>query len=72
MTHLDGFGGLAGWNEARLAFVFESEAFSVDLDNVGVVQQSIQQGGRESGIAGEGLIPLSERQVAGQHNGPFS
>ncbi len=53
-------------------FTAQPVAFAADLHDVGMVQQTLQHGGRECGIVGEGTSPLGEWQVAGEnHAAPF-
>lgn len=53
-------------DHARLSFILESVAFSGQGENVGMVQEPIQHGRRQRGIAAEGIGPLAERQVRSQ------
>ena len=45
--------------------MFEPIAFAGDRYDVGVMQQTVQQGGGECRVLGESGIPLAERQIAG-------
>lgn len=49
-----------------LALLSQSVAVSFDLDDVGMVQDTVEHRCRQCGVAAEGLVPLRERQVAGQ------
>jgi len=60
--------GRRGFDDSGFAFVFESVALSSDLDDVGVMQQAVEQCGGERTVAGEGLAPPPEQQVAGQQH----
>jgi len=41
--------------------VLQPVAFSRDLDDRGVMQEAIEHGGGQHGVAGEGLVPAAER-----------
>lgn len=48
------------------ALLFEAVAVSLDLNDVSVMQDAVEHGGRQRGVAAEGGVPLRERQVARQ------
>jgi hypothetical protein len=52
----------------RLAFFFEAETFSADIDDRGAMQQAVEGGTGEHGVIGEDLAPLAESLVAGQRD----
>ena len=52
-----------------LSLLFESVAISFYLDDMGVMEDAIEHGCRQRGVAPEGLIPLCKWQVAGQYHG---
>lgn len=51
------------------ALLFQAVAVSFDLNDMGVMQDAVEHGGSQRGVAAEGGIPLCERQVAGQDHG---
>ena len=51
-----------------LALLFEAVAVSLELDDVGVMQDSVKHGRGQRRVAAECLIPLRERQVAGKNH----
>lgn len=56
---------------AGLALVFETIAFPGDGQDMGVMQQAIQQCGGERRVLGKGMVPLSKGQIAGDDQAPF-
>ncbi len=58
------FGALP--EQVGLAFVFESEAFAVDADDGGVMEDAIEHRHGQNAVAGEGRIPTGEGKIRGQ------
>ena len=57
-----------GWllrpgHDAGAPCVFEPVAFARDLHDGSVVQDAVEHGGSQHGVAREGLVPAPERQV---------
>ena len=46
--------------------LFQAVAVSLDLNDMGVVQDAVEHGRRQRGVAAKCGIPLCEWQVAGQ------
>ena len=57
-----------GREHAGLALVFESVAFTRNGEHVAVVQQPVEDCGREGAVACERLVPLAEVEIAGDHH----
>lgn len=49
--------------------LIQAVAVSLDLNDMGVVQDAVEHGRRQRGVAAECGIPLCEWQVAGQDHG---
>jgi len=54
-----------------LELVFHAEAFAFDDHGVGVMQQSVQNGGRQRAVIIEDLGPLLEGAVRGDNDCPL-
>src|ERR1700686_5406059 len=52
--------------DSCFAFVLQPVTLAADRDDLSVMEQPIEQCGGEGRVAGEGLIPLTERQIRGQ------
>lgn len=58
--------------ETGAALIFETIALTGDLYDGCVVQNAVEHGCGEDGIAGESLIPAAERRFEVRINEPFS
>ena len=65
-----GLGALAFALLGALAGFLEAIGFALDGDDLGVVDQPIDQGDDTGGV-GEDLVPLAERSVGGDEDGFF-
>ena len=49
--------------QSGLAFVFQSEALAIDIDDDGMVKDPIEHRHCEYSVAGEGAIPTAEGEA---------
>ena len=55
----------------RLSFIFKATTLALYWNNLGVMEQSVERGGGQHTVSGEGLIPCAKTERGGHEGGVF-